>query len=158
MKNTTTEMFKSIVRIQNECIWVKPVCDFFNLDVRNQHKKIKNDPILSKLVEKNTPDSSDIDKNGRILLSKKGFVRWIQLINANTIAENLRSKFIRFQELIFDYLYESMEQVADITKSYKRLRKLRSLQSKIAHEISREKQRVKNYMDNRFLQLQLQLT
>jgi len=77
--------FKKIVEYEKNAIWIKPFCDFFGLDVRNQHRKIKNDTVLSKLVAKNTPDFGEIDKNGRILLTKKGFIRWIQIINPNSV-------------------------------------------------------------------------
>ena len=91
MQTTELAMFTETVKFQNSNIWIKPVCDFFKLDVQNQYTKIKNDPILGKLYGKNstdlseinklygktTPDLGEIDKNGRVLLSKKGFVRWI---------------------------------------------------------------------------------
>ncbi len=149
MENTELTMFTETIRFQNSNIWIKPVCDFFKLDVQNQYTKIKNDPILGKLYGKNstdlsennklygksTPDLGEIDKNGRVLLSKKGFVRWIQIINANTIVEHLREKFILYQSLVFDFIYGSFEQEQKIKVDYQRLKKLRNLYATIGREI-----------------------
>ena len=57
MEIKTLDIFQKTVHYEeSRLIWVRPVCDFFRIDVRNQHKKIKSDPVLGKLVEKNTPD------------------------------------------------------------------------------------------------------
>src|SRR5680860_1709982 len=58
METTTLKMFSDTIKNENGLIWITPVCDFFNLHVQNQYSKIKNDPILSKLVGKNRPDSA----------------------------------------------------------------------------------------------------
>jgi hypothetical protein len=140
------------------------VCDFFNLHDKNQYQKIKKDPILGNLVGKNQPDSSEngnlrtknrpdlgvIDANGRILLSRKGFIRWIQIINANTIDETLRDRFVSYQELVFDYLYGSLQEEQETALHYQRLRKLERLYGKIGAEIKREKQVLAGYLDNRY--------
>lgn len=116
MENTTLAMFEKTVHYEeSRLIWVRPVCDFFQIDVRNQHRKIKSDPVLGKLVEKSTPDLGRIDENGRILLSKKGFLRWIQIINPNIIPEELKGNFIRFQELLADYFYGSVSEESQIS-------------------------------------------
>lgn len=178
METTALTMFSQTVKYEKQFIWVKPVCDYFNLDVRNQHKKIKNDPILAKLVGKNTPDlqknenlvgknstdlhdnenlwikkSNDlgqIDKNGRILLTKKGFVRWINIINSNTIEEKLREKFIQFQELIFDYLYGSAEDEETTKFYYNRLMKLERLYGRIGIEIKQQKALLAQCLNSKF--------
>lgn len=172
METTALVMFRQTIQYSGQNIWVKPVCEFFELDVRNQHKKIKNDPILGKLVGKNTPDFDEtgklveknhtdlgeIDSNGRILLSKKGFVRWVQIINSNTVAEHLREKFNVFQEYVFDYLYGSVEDEDQIKIHYSRLQKLEKLYSKIGHEIKREKAAVEEYLNTRYIQLNINFT
>lgn len=164
METSAIEMFKSTVQYQNELIWVKPVCDFFNLHDKNQYQKIKKDPILGNLVGKNHPDSSEnenlrtknrpdlgmIDANGRILLSRKGFIRWVQIINANTVDESLRDRFVKYQELVFDYLYGSLEEEKETKLHYQRLKKLERLYGKIGAEIKREKQVLAGYLDNRY--------
>lgn len=128
-------VFKSIFIYEKRGIWIKPFCDFFGLDVRNQHKKIKNDPILKNLVEKNTPDFGDVDKNGRILLTKKGFIRWIQIINPNIVNPDLRQSFILFQEKVFDFIYGSIDEKEIIATKNQRLEKLKKLEKKIKQEI-----------------------
>jgi len=178
MEATTLELFQQTIKYENKNIWIKPVCDFFNLSVQNQSRKLKKDPILGKLwtflstdsgkidnlrtkmspdPEKNgnlptkkSTDLGEIDKNGRILLSKKGFIRWIQLINVNTIVENLREKFKLFQEMIFDFLYGEKEIEETASVDYKRLKKLKKLYAKIGREIQRVDKKIKGYLDNKF--------
>ena len=170
METTALEMFKKTVQYEHSYIWVKPVCEFFELNVQSQQRKLKKDPILEKLwtktstdltkneklVGKNTPDFGIVDNNGRVLLSKKGFVRWIQIINTNTVAEPLREKFSIYQELVFDYLYGNMEQENQIKVDYARLKKLRHLYAKIGREIQRVDNNVKLYMDTKFTQLSIE--
>lgn len=183
METTTLAMFRKTVQYDGQLIWVRTVCDFFNLDVQNQYTRIKNDAILGKLygknstdllkseilyeenaqnssknrtmVRKNRPDLGKIDENGRILLSKKGFIRWIQIINANKIAVPMRERFVKFQELIFDYLYGIAEDEENIKLHYARLQKLERLYSKIGNEIKREKTTVAQLLNGRYTQLSL---
>ena len=155
METTTLKMFSDTIKNENGLIWITPVCDFFNLHVKNQYSKIKKDPILGKLVGKNRPDLAqnenlvgktstdlvknedlvgkistdigEIDNNGRIFLTRKGFLRWIQIINPNTLHKELREKFILYQEMISDFLFGSMEEHETITR--------------INHELQQWKQR-----------------
>ena len=164
MENTSIIMFKKTVTYEHGNIWVKPVCDFFNLDVKNQYTKIKNDPILGKLVGKNPPDLGEnenlvgknpadlgqIDNNGRILLSKKGFLRWIQIINPNTIDKNLRGSFIIYQELIADYLFGAAEEQKLIGNLNAKLQNLKLDYSMIGNEIRTTQQKLFRALNNRY--------
>ena len=87
METTTLKMFSDTIKNENGLIWIAPVCDFFQISLQNQQRKLKTDPILSKLWMKMSTDSlenenldgkistdlGEIDKNGRILLTKKVF-------------------------------------------------------------------------------------
>lgn len=158
MENQALEMFKKTVQLHNSLIWIKPVCDFFSISVQNQHRKIKNDFILGNLWTKKSTDFGEIDENGRILLSKKGFIRWIQLINPNTIISELKQKFVQFQSLIMDYLFGSFEKEEQIRVKYNRLNKLKRLKSVIGLEISRCESEISDYLNGRFLQTKLDFT
>lgn len=158
MEKNTLQMFQTAIQYHNDLIWVKPLCDYFDIHVRNQHKKIKNDPILQKLVRKNIPDLGGIDKNGRILLTKKGFIRWIQIINPATIKDELKQKFIQFQSLVMDYLFGNFEKEEQIRVKYNRLNKLKRLRSIITTEMSRCESEIADYMNGRFLQTKLDFT
>lgn len=169
METTELDMFRETVQYSGQNIWIKPVCEFFEISLQNQQRKIKNDSILGKLWIKKSADLSEnenleaksaqdlgeIDSNGRILLSKKGFVRWIQIINPNTVADHLLDKFSFYQEFVFDYLYGSVHDEKQITNHYARLRKLERLYSKIGSEIKREKNLVSKLLGARYLQLDL---
>lgn len=158
------EMFRSTVQYQNELIWVKPVCEFFHLNVQSEYRKIKKDPILGKLWTDSSTESTKprndyrflstdlgaVDSNGRVLLSRKGFIRWIQVINAKSVEDNMRERFVLYQELVFDYLYGSLEEEQETGRHYQRLRKLERLYGKIGAEIKREKQVLSGYLDSRY--------
>lgn len=158
MENATLQMFHTTIRFHQDMIWIKPVCDFFDLDVKYQHRKIKNDPVLQNLVENSLPDLGEIDKNGRILLSKKGFLRWIQIVNPQMIRKDLKEKFIQFQLLVFDYLLGSFDREIHIRKEYNRLEKLKRLKNKISAEITVCERAISDYLSGRFLQTKLDFT
>ena len=71
----------------------------------------------------------------RFCLDKKGFVRWIQIINPNIIVGNLRESFLLYQEMIFDYLYGAAEEQMMIGKLNAQLQALKSEYSRIGNEI-----------------------
>ncbi len=142
METTALKMFTTTVRYEDTLIWVRPFCDFFQIDYKHQYKKIKNDPILSKVVEKNRPDLGKIDDNGRILLTKKGFLRWIMIINMNIIPAVLRTQFIQYQETISDFLFGSAEQENTIQKLVNRSQYL----DEQLRELARQKRQVRKHL------------
>lgn len=150
MENKSLKMFTETVKVEGAGIWVRPVCDFFKIDVRNQHRNIKNDPILGKLVEKSLPDLGEIDKNGRILLTKKGFIRWIQIINPSIVPVDLREQFITFQELITDYLYGSIEEHEFISKLNTEIQVLRTHYSEIGNQIRTKQKQLVEALNQRY--------
>jgi hypothetical protein len=147
--------FSTAVVYNGENIWVKPLCDFFEINVQNQYRKIKKDKILSKLRIKMSEDFGEIDKNGRILLNKKGFLRWVQIINPNTVKPEAREQFILFQELVFDYLYGNANAEAQAKIDYERIKRYRKLYGKIGRELQRLERSFGNYIEGKFNQLSI---
>lgn len=178
METSAIAMFRNTIQYQDNLIWVKPVCEFFNLSVQSEYRKIKKDPILGNLwtksstdfekkadfdaktsteieensngLDKKRPELGVIDANGRILLSRKGFIRWIQIINSNSVEEGLREKFITYQDLVFDFLYGNVEEDKATQVHYARLQKLERLQGKISSEIKKEKRHLQDYLQHKF--------
>ena len=96
-------------------LWIKMSTD----SLENENLVQKNRPDSGQnenLVRKNIPDFGEIDKNGRILLSRKGFLRWVQIINPNIIPEDFRDNFILYQEMVSDFLFGSVEEHETITR------------------------------------------
>lgn len=116
METTALKMFESTVKVENDQIYVKPICDFFKIHYANQVDKIKNDPILGNSFQKNKNKIVFGDNYPRVSLDKKGFIRWIQIINPSIIREDLRESFIKYQALIFDFFYGSADQEDSIRK------------------------------------------
>jgi hypothetical protein len=164
METTALQMFTDTVKETDNMIWVRPLCDFFQIDVQNQYTKIKNDPILGKLYGKNSTDlvqneklygknSTDFginDKNGRILLTKKGFIRWIQIINPNIIPFQLLDQFIEYQEKIADFLFGSVEEHEMISAANNRLQNLKGQYSQLGNEIRRTQGELQQLLNNRY--------
>jgi hypothetical protein len=167
MEISAITMFRNTVKYSgDEFIWVKPVCDFFNLSVQSEYRKIKKDPILGKLwTESSTEfskksdqyrflsrDLGGVDVNGRILLSRKGFIRWVQIINDKSVDNDLREKFVNYQELVFDYLYGNIDQEKKANHNYARLNKLKRLNKKIGMEIKVCQDEINLYLAGKFIQ------
>ena len=107
-------MFEQTVQYEESLIWIKPVCEFFKINLQNQHRKLKKDPVLGNLWTKKSADIGVLDKNGRILLTKKGFLRWIMIINVNIIPSEMQNQFLSYQGMVSDFLFGSAEQEATI--------------------------------------------
>jgi len=106
MENTNLQIFKNTVIFQeNDCIFIQFICDLFEINRENQQRIIQNDAILSSQSTKKSNDLLFNDKRKRLCLTKKGFIRWLQLINPNIVKEELREKLINYQTFIFDYIY-----------------------------------------------------
>ena len=148
-------LLRQTVKYEHEHVWIKPVCDFFEIDYVHQRRFIKNDPVLANQVCKKTSSLAFGDNYQRILLTKKGFVRWVQLLKPNTVKEDLRPLLVQYQTAVFDYLYGSMEEKERTATVYKRLHKLRRLKGKIDAEIRACTGQVNTYLHSH---LQGQLT
>jgi len=150
METTALKMFTDTIQYEEELIWIVPVCEFFKINIQNQQRKLKNDPILRNLWTNLSTDLGKIDKNGRILLSKKGFSRWIQTINENTIDENLRENFITYQTLLHDFLYGSAEIHTAIRKTRAELDEWTAMYSNSGNMVKRKKKELDELLNNMF--------
>jgi hypothetical protein len=106
MENQDLQVFnQTVVYDENSSIFVQPFCDFFGINVQNQLRMIQNDTILSSQGIKKSSDFIFNDKRQRMCLTKKGFIRWIQLINPNIVKAEVREKLIMYQSMVFDFIY-----------------------------------------------------
>lgn len=106
METKELKLFKqTVVFDESDCIFIQPLCDFFKINSENQTRTIKNDVILEKESTKKSNKIIFGNNIPRVCLSKKGFIRWIQLINPNTVNPNLKDKLIVYQTFVFDYIY-----------------------------------------------------
>jgi len=106
MENNNIIIFdKTVIYDDNECIFIHPLCELFQINIQNQLRIIHDDPILSIQGTKKSSKFLFGDNFKRVALTKKGFIRWIQIINPNTVNVKLKEKFIQYQCDIFDYIY-----------------------------------------------------
>ena len=135
MQTAILQIFEKTIKTDGYDIFIKPLCDFFGLDTENQVLKIKKDPILANCYGKSSNKTMFGDNYLRFCLDKKGFVRWIQIINPNIIVGKLRESFLLYQEMIFDYLYGAVEEQMMIGKLNAQLQAMKSEYSRIGNEI-----------------------
>jgi hypothetical protein len=114
MENTSIQVFNTTIKSEGEHIFIKPVCDFFQIEYKNQVEKILSDPILAESHGKKRNNSLFGDNYPRIYLNRKGFIRWIQLINPKTLPPILQESFLRYQADIFDFMYGTAEQESNL--------------------------------------------
>ncbi len=142
METKALQMFTATVKNDDEHIFIKPLCDFFGIDPENQGDRIKNDPILAKSSVKKPMKMLFGDNYPRLCLDKKGFIRWIQLLNPNIIDQNLRPAFLIYQEMIFEFLYGAAEEQKMIGMLNAKLQDLKMDYSMIGNEIRTTQQKL----------------
>lgn len=150
MESTVLQMFTSTIKSDDEHIFIKPLCDFFKIDTEKQVLKIKNDPILAICYAKKSNKMLFGDNYLHFCLDKKGFIRWIQLLNPNIIDKNLRESFLKYQELIFEFLYGAAEEQKMIGSLNAKLQSLRMDYSSIGHEIRITQQQLFMALNKRY--------
>ena len=136
------QLFNDLVKRSNDGeIFVRPLCDFFGINYKHQSERIKKDEICGSQVGKNRLESYFHDTKVHLTLSKKGFIRWIQLLNAEIVRPELRSKFKEFQSNVFEYLYvgnqDKNQQLEDILQFNKETTKLKSLYGRVGNAIQK---------------------
>jgi hypothetical protein len=109
-KNLELALTQSIRKSDTEEIFIEPVCNFFGIHLKNQIERIKRDRICQSDVRKNSCQAMFGDNKQRNCMGKRGFIRWIQIINAEIVRPELQTLFIQYQVAVFDYLYNGNEQ------------------------------------------------
>lgn len=108
MENQELEIFKGAIFMSDKDVAIKPCCEAFGIQYRNQIDRIKNDHILAKLVRKNSLVGADGKVREMVCLPIGGFLRWVNTINAGTVADKNRQTFNIFLETIHEYLMGSL--------------------------------------------------
>lgn len=155
MDTTAMTMFDSTIKYSGNDIFIQPFCDFFGIQYKNQLKFINRNELLKKSVSKKRSIMLFGDNFERITLTKKGFITWILQLNPQIVHVNLRDKLLQYQELIFDFLFGSIEKEEKVRIDYARLNKLKRLKRLISLEISNCEKGINNYLNGRFVQTQI---
>lgn len=96
---------QTVIFHENDFIFIQFICDFFEINRENQQRIIQNDVILCNESIKKSNYFLFKDHRQRLCLTKKGFIRWIQILNPSIVKESYRKQLINYQSLIFDYFY-----------------------------------------------------
>lgn len=138
---------ETVVYVEDNYIAISPLCNFFGITYKGQIEKIKTDNILQSEWKKTSNEKVFGDKRGRVSLTKRGFLRWVQLLNPAYVKEDLREKLSQYQAMIFDWMFGTVENRDNAAIAHKRLKKLKSLYAKIGVEIQRCEKQVRTYID-----------
>lgn len=142
------QMFVDTVKYSDDqTIFIQPLCEYFGIQQDNQLKRIKNDLILATSTLKNTSMLLFGDERERVCLTKRGFVRWIQLLNPQIVQVSLREKLATFQVQIFDYLFSSAVARDDMQAKSMELIRLRNEYSIIGNQIQKLTRELTEYAD-----------
>jgi hypothetical protein len=155
MEANAISMFQSTIKYSGDVIFIKPFCDFFGISYQNQQRFISNDHILKRSSTKKSSMFIFGDERERLALPKKSFIRWIQLINPQIVQVTLREKLIVYQEMIYDFLFSSVEQIEQVRTDFKRLKKLRSLYGKVGSEIQNVNNKITGFLENQLSQTEI---
>lgn len=99
----------SVKQTEDGYIFIQPVCKFFGIQTRNQLDRLKADRICQSDMRKNSSQLVFGDQKPRVSVGKRGFIRWIQIINPAILRADLRDLFEEYQVAVFDYLYSGNE-------------------------------------------------
>jgi P22_AR N-terminal domain len=153
MENQTLTTYQqTVVFVDRDQIAVKPLCDFFGIEYDNQVKKIRSDAILQFETGKKPCETLFGDKRERVFLSKKGFLRWIQVLNGSLVRPELQEALYNYQRYIFEYMYGDAARNDQAKIDYIRLKKLKHLYGAIGREIQIVQGNLTNNLDNMFIQ------
>lgn len=143
-QNLELALGKTIVENEEQYIFVEPVCDFFKISFKNQKRTINEDSILQSEGTKKYHELLFGDKRLRLCLSKRGFIRWIQIINAQLVHPELRDLFVQYQVAVFDYLWtgniQKTDQLEDIRKYAENINTAIMVNRQVMEYISEQKQ------------------
>lgn len=148
-------MFDATIKYGGEDIFIQPVCDYFGIDYLNQKKLINRNPLLKSAVSKKTHMLLFGDERDRLALTKRAFITWILQLRCQIVHPSLREKLVLYQQLIFDFMFGSIERIETVRINYARLKKLKSLKAKIGAEINRMEDDVQCFLNERFIQTRL---
>lgn len=137
MNNQILNMYQKTIKYHNEDIFIQPLCDFFGINYENQRRMINSDKILMKSSTKKSDVSQFGDNRNRLALTKRGFIRWVQLINVQIVDESLKDKLEEYQNFISDYLYNSSvkEDKSRIVYLYKRKDEIKLQRKQLSTEL-----------------------
>ena len=108
-KDLSIVLHDTVRRTEDGDIFIDPVCNFFGIQTRNQIDRLKIDKICQSDMRKNSSQAEFGDTKKRVCVGKRGFLRWIQIINAAIVRSDLRDLFEEYQAAVFDYLYTGNE-------------------------------------------------
>ncbi len=104
-QNLELALRQTIVKAEDDKVFIELACKFFGINLLNQTERIRKDEICKSDFGKNHSEAVFGDKRLRLCLGKKGFIRWIQIINTAIVRKELRELFVQYQVAVFDYLY-----------------------------------------------------
>lgn len=147
--------YTSAVKFADEDhIFVKPVCEYFGIKYKHQATKFSEDLILKRESRKFSHVPTFGDHQRHLAVTKRGFIRWVQLTNSSICHPSVAEKFEQFQLLIFDILYSGSiikdQYIQYVKKEMKELDELRKEYGRQGNEIKKKKYHIEKVMGMEF--------
>jgi hypothetical protein len=150
IKGTDMALMSAIQYADEEFIFVKPMCEFFGINYKNQVERLSKDQIIKTQVGKKRHELIFGDKSEHLMVSKAGFLRWVQIINPSIVRPEMRKKFEKFQELSFDFLYggniQKDQYINYLKAQWEELGSLRKDYSALGNQIQKKRFHIERVM------------
>jgi len=143
MEKSIESALRTLIINDDGSIFVEPVCKFFGINFKSQKRRFLEDPILQSEGTKKYHELAFGDKRLRLCVGRRGFIRWIQIINAEIVHPHLQKLFIEYQVAIFNYLYNGNEskisQLEDIRTYALNINSALSIRDQVMEYIAEQK-------------------
>lgn len=133
----------------NKYVAIRPICEAIGIDYSSQLKKIKEDSILSSVVVLSTTTGADEKQYKMQTLPLRYVFGWLFRIDSRNVKEEIRESMEKYQKECYDVLFDTFTKRTSIlkektdyqieidnletnwkaTEEYKKIQKLKSLQT-----------------------------
>jgi hypothetical protein len=158
--NEDIQIFTETVRYDNDeqYIFVKPLCDFFDIEYENVKKTVQRDEVLQRTSVIKADEFIFGDKRERIALTKPGFIRWVQLLNPDLVRPDLKDKLIHYQTKVTEWIMGNIDEDMKLRKAYKRSNEIDGIIKALKAEKKACDSFVQNYLSGKaYFQMSLPL-
>lgn len=148
MTKNEIQLFQETIIEHEDHVFIKPICDFFEINYENQQRILKKHPVLSNFTDLKVDDVHFLDKKKRTSLPKQQFLVWILGLPYQICREDLREKFAFYQSNIFDYLFGAVKMNDQIRKDLLRKKIIETQMKAYKKELSEINSRYQKFLKN----------
>lgn len=147
------EIYQETIHQDDGYIFVKPICDFFEISHHNQQRKITNDEHKAFRWIKKSNEQQFGDNRKHLAVDSSSFLRWILGINPNIVSIDLKDKLIYYQNHVADFLYGDINRKFEGQNLNKQLRIINNEIDELKRQVAekeKEAKAIKQQLDQIF--------